>query len=85
MSTNYIPEDYSQAATNRGQRQINFALTLVDERLVKALREIRHLFESVPGHPTFDFAALDAALAEASRLNERVAGIKPPGCDETWT
>ena len=33
----YAPEDFSQSAINRGQRQINYALTVVDEKIAKAI------------------------------------------------
>ena len=44
----YKPENYSQGAINAGQRKINYALTLVDEKLIKALEALRDAIKALP-------------------------------------
>lgn len=80
----YDPEDFSQQAINRGQRQINFALTTVDEKLAKALEALRDAIAGTPGLARVDFDVVDAAISDVYKTSHRVADIKPPGCDPTW-
>jgi hypothetical protein len=80
----YAPEDFSQAAINRGQRKINYALTVVDQKLVKALGLLRNAIAATPAGRDIDFDAVDEAIADALGTSRRVAEIKPPGCDTTW-
>jgi hypothetical protein len=72
----YKPENYSQGAINAGQRKINYALTLVDEKLIKALEALRDAIKALP--------ATHNAISEVSGYSRQVAGIKPPGCDPDW-
>lgn len=80
----YDPEDFSQRAINRGQRQINFALTTVDEKLAKALQALKHAIAQTPGMARIDFDGVDEAISDVYNTSSRVADIKPPGCDPTW-
>ena len=79
----YDPEDFSQSAINRGQRKINYALTMVNERLVKALEALRDTIAALPVAHNIDLTEVNEAISEADELNQQVAGIKPPGC-EPW-
>ena len=81
----YNPDDYTQADINKGQRKINYALTLVNEKLVKALEALRNAVVAIPGaRQHIDLGAIDKAIKEAEDLRRMVAGIKPPGCDPDW-
>ena len=80
----YDPQDFSQQAINRGQRQINFALTVVHEKLIKALEALRHAIARTPGLARVDFDLVDEAISDVYNTSSRVADIKPPGCDPTW-
>lgn len=80
----YAPEDFSQSAINRGQRQINYALTVVDQKLIRVLELMRDAIAASPGGRDIDFDAVDEAISDVYRTSRRVADIKPPGCDTTW-
>lgn len=80
----YDPQDFSQLAINRGQRQINFALTTVDEKIAKALEALRDAIAQTPGMARIDFDVVDEAISDVHNTSSRVADIKPPGCDPTW-
>jgi hypothetical protein len=80
----YDPQDFSQQAINRGQRQINFALTVVDEKLAKALGALRDAIAQTPGLGRADFDLVDEAIADVYNTSNKVADIKPPGCDPMW-
>lgn len=81
----YNPDDYSQSDINKGQRKINYALTLVDEKLAKAIEALRNAVEAIPGAKQhIDLEAIDKAIKDAVDTSKQVAGIKPPGCDPTW-
>ena len=77
----YAPEDFSQSAINRGQRRINYKLTVVNERLAKAIEALRDAIAAVPAAHNIDLTEVNEALNEVYDLNQQVAGIKPPGCD----
>ena len=80
----YAPEDFSQLAINRGQRKINYAHTVVDEKIAKAIQALRNAIASSPAGQGIDFDAVDEAINEVHEVSGRVADIKPPGCDTTW-
>ena len=80
----YAPEAFSQAAINSGQRKINYALTLVDEKLVKALEKLKDAFATLPAAHKIDFTEVNKAIDDALDTCRQVAGIKPPGCDPDW-
>lgn len=80
----YAPEDFSQSAINRGQRKINYALTVVDQRLARTLKLMRDAIAATPGGQDIDFDEVDEAIKEVYQLSRQVADIKPPGCDSTW-
>jgi hypothetical protein len=80
----YAPEDFSQLAINRGQRKINYALTVVDEKLAKAMELLRNAIAATPAGHDIDFDAFDQAISDVYRTSRRVASIKPPGCDPIW-
>ena len=79
----YAPDDFSQAAINRGQRQINYALTMVDQKLAWTVKLLRDAIAASPAGHEFDFDAVDEAIPDVYRTCRRVADIKPPGC-EPW-
>ncbi|HEU4508589.1 MAG TPA: hypothetical protein VFR78_10150 [Pyrinomonadaceae bacterium] len=80
----YDPQDFSQQAINRGQRQINFALTVVDEKLARALEVLRDTLAKTPGLARINFDVVDEAISDVYNTSRKVADIKPPGCDPMW-
>ena len=80
----YNPNDFSQAAINSGQRKINYALTVVDEKLAKALQALCDALAALPPTHNIDLKNVNEALKEFRYLSAMVAGIKPPGCDPEW-
>ena len=75
----YKPEDFSQSAINRGQRLINGELVLVDQKIAKAIEELKNvLVNALPGT---NFDSVQAAIEEVEKDSKEVAGIIPPGCD----
>ena len=77
----YAPEDFSQSAINRGQRLINGELVLVDQKIAKAIEELKNVLASASGLAGVNFDAVQAAIDEVKKDSEEVAGIIPPGCD----
>ncbi|HSE18091.1 MAG TPA: hypothetical protein VLB46_13635 [Pyrinomonadaceae bacterium] len=80
----YTPQDFSQAAINNGQRQINYALTVVDMKLIKLIEALRDVIAGLPVTHNLDLAGLNDAITDVTRTSRKVADIKPPGCDTTW-
>ena len=80
----YTPQDFSQSAINNGQRQINYALTVVDIKLIKLIETLRDVIAGLPIAHKLDLAGLNEAIHDVYRTSRRVADIKPPGCDTTW-
>ena len=80
----YKPEDHSQGAINAGQRKINYALTVVDEKLIKALEALRDAIRALPATHHINLVEVNNAISEAYGYSHQVAGIKPPGCDPDW-
>ena len=80
----YKPEDHSQGAINAGQRKINYALTVVDEKLIKALEALRDVIEALPPSHNINLDAVNKAIIDVYKTSEKVASIKPPGCDPRW-
>ena len=60
----YAPEDFSQSAINRGQRLINGELVLVDQKLAKAIEELKNVLASAPGLAGVNFDSVQAAIDE---------------------
>ena len=77
----YAPEDFSQSAINSGQRRINYALTVVDEKLAKAIEALRDAIAALPATHHIDLTEVNEAINDAVETSRQVAGIKPPGCD----
>ena len=75
----YKPEDFSQSAINRGQRLINGELVLVDQKIAKAIEELKNVLATALSN--VNFASVQAAIEEVKRDSGGVAGIIPPGCD----
>ena len=75
----YKPEDFSQSAINRGQRLINGELVLVDQKIARAIEELKNVLATALSN--VNFASVQAAIEEVKRDSEEVAGIIPPGCD----
>ena len=77
------PEDFSQLAINRGQRKINYKLTVVDKKLIDALKALVAALAKLPNPPQAEITAASIAIKEAEDVNKIVAEHRPPGCDET--
>ena len=80
----YDAAKYSQSEINSGQRKINYALTLVDEKLAKAVEELRDAIKALPAAHHIDLEGVDNAITDAVDTSRLVAGIQPPGCDLEW-
>ena len=80
----YDSENYTQSQINSGQRKINYALTLVDGKLAKAIEALRDAIASLPAAHHIDLEGVNAAIKDAVETNQKVAGIQPPGCDPDW-
>jgi hypothetical protein len=84
-TTSFHPSEatgfYSQEAINYGQRRINYALTVVDERLLKAIEALRDAIAALPAAHNIYLNEVNAAIAYAYDTSSRVADIRPPGCD----
>lgn len=76
----YVLEDFSQDAINRGQQQINYLITVVDEKIVVALKELSTVVARLAGPGQVNWCALDDAIKEVSKATKEVASIFPPGC-----
>lgn len=77
------PEDFHQLAINRGQRKINYKLTVVDKKLIEALKAVVSALAKLPNPPQAEITAASIAIKEAEDVNKVVAELRPPGCDET--
>jgi hypothetical protein len=80
----YRAQDYSAEAVAAGQRKINYALTVVDKRLIDVLVAIKTALKEPPGQIQQHVPRIEAAIDEASRIIDKVAEIRPPGCDTDW-
>jgi aspartate ammonia-lyase len=80
----YKSEDYSQSAINAGQRKINYALTVVDEKLIEAIEALRDAIKALPATHSINLVEVNQAISEVIGFSQQVAGIKPPGCDPDW-
>lgn len=76
----YALEDFSQTAINRGQQKINYELTVVNQKVAKALEALKDAIEAKSGDSPIDLEAVEEAIAEVSDANKKVAGYYPPGC-----
>lgn len=76
------PEDFSQKSINGGQRKINYKLTVVDKKLIEALKAVVGALAKLPNPPQSEITAASIAIKEAEDVNKIVAEIRPPGCDE---
>ena len=77
------PEDFHQRAINRGQRKINYKLTVVDKHLIDAVKALINGLAGMPNPPQDAITAASMAIALAKENNDKTASIRPPGCDET--
>jgi hypothetical protein len=75
----YDLEDFSQNRINRGQQQINYLVTAVDEKIVVALKELSYAIAKLAGDKV-DLRPVDHAIEEVSAATKKVAGEFPPGC-----
>ncbi|HXQ35398.1 MAG TPA: hypothetical protein VN843_15375 [Anaerolineales bacterium] len=73
-------EDFSQHAINRGQQEINYLITVADERIVEALKQLSTAIAKLAACGQVDLSALDNAIEEASEATQNIAGPFPPGC-----
>ena len=76
------PEDFHQLAINRGQRKINYKLTVTDKKLIEALKAVVGALAKLPNPPQAEITTASMAIKEAEDINKIVAEIRPPGCDE---
>jgi hypothetical protein len=77
----YVLEDFSQQAINRGQQKINYLITVVDEKIVEALKELSYAVAKLAGRD-IDLKALDNAINQVSAATKEIAGPFPPGCGD---
>jgi|KBSMisStandDraft_5_1062788.scaffolds.fasta_scaffold2715834_1 hypothetical protein len=77
----YFVEDFSQQAINRGQVEINFLLTVVNEKTRIALEQLEAAVEKLANHEKVDLKALKHAISAVHKANQKVAGPFPPGCN----
>ena len=77
----YVLEDFSQQAINRGQQEINYLITVVDEKIIEALKEVSYAVAKLAGRD-IDLKALDDAITQVSEATKNVAGPFPPGCGD---
>lgn len=73
-------EDFSQQAINRGQQEINYLITVADEKIVEALKQLSTAIAKLASCGQVDLSALDNAIEEVSEATENIAGPFPPGC-----
>lgn len=77
----YFVEDFSQQAINRGQVEINFLLTVVNDKTRIALEQLEAAVEKLAKHEKVDLKALKDAISAVHAANQKVAGPFPPGCN----
>lgn len=75
------PEDFHQLAINRGQRKINYKLTVVDAKLIEAVKALINAIAGLPNPPQQLITEASMAITQAKEVNDMVASIRPPGCD----
>ena len=75
------PDDFSQQAINRGQRQINYKFAEVEQKLVEALNSLIDAVENIPGCVKEKIDEATSATAVAEDLRAKVAETRPPGCE----
>ena len=81
----YRPQDYNQNQVNAGQRKINFAITQAERKLVDVLTIMKDALQAPPGQTRTYVDRISEAIDAARTAINHIAGIRPPGCDETWT
>lgn len=79
----YKLEDFSQQAINRGQQEINYLITVADEKIVEALKQLSNAVAKLAACGQVDLKALDHAIQEVSEATKDIAGPFPPGCSPT--
>ena len=79
----YCPQDYTQDQVNQGQRQINFAITQAEKKLIDVLTIIKDALQAPPGQRKTYVDQISKAIEAATEAIDDVALIRPPGCDET--
>jgi undecaprenyl pyrophosphate synthase len=76
----YVLEDFSQQAINRGQQEINYLVTVADNKIVEALKQVSTAVAKLAACGQVDLGALDQAINEVSEATRKIAGPFPPGC-----
>ena len=76
----YVLEDFSQQPINRGQQEINYLITKVDEKIIDALKQVSSAVAKLASGGDVDLGPLDKAIKEVSEATKNVAGPFPPGC-----
>jgi len=76
----YKLEDFSQQAINRGQQEINYLITVADEKIVDALKQLSIAVAKLATCGHVDLNALDTAIVKVSEATKNIAGPFPPGC-----
>jgi hypothetical protein len=77
----FFVDDFSQQAINRGQVEINFLLTVVNEKISAALKQFEAAVHKLANDEKVDYKALKAAIDAVHEANQKIAGPFPPGCD----
>jgi len=76
----YVLEDFSQQAINRGQQEINYLITVADNTIVEALKQVSTAVAKLAACGQVDLNALDQAINAVSEATRKIAGPFPPGC-----
>lgn len=79
---------YTQEKINYNQARINYELVEVDKKVIETLKMITEFLKKVKELPPLandlkhvDFRQMDDAIAKAHDTSNKVADIKPPGCE----
>ncbi len=79
----------TQAQINYGQRQVNYCLTEIDLKVIEVLKTLVETLKTLTTHQSepvrikdLDFSSIEAAVEKAHEISERVADIRPPGCED---
>jgi hypothetical protein len=73
---------YTHDEIHEGQKKVNGQLCRVDWRLIQALRVAHEIFASLRPHVRPELLdELKTVIDAADYISDRVADIRPPGCD----
>ena len=88
QDTDSEQEFYLQKDVNYGQTRINFELNEIDKDVVETLKAMVQILKKLKTLPSLthdlnqiDFSKIDAAISDADQRSQKVADIRPPGCE----